>query len=118
MKGTQQAAVKTVGMKNKNRKTDNEKIRKLSDEQKQLRIQLNNTDNKKKEKCEQLRRERNKKMAEIHSEIKKQEDTMLEQKLEKMKNNKNNERNESNETKEATDNQRSRFTKYHWKQKK
>ena len=48
VKVTQEAAVKTVGMKNKNRKTENEKIKKLSDEQKQLKIQLNNTDNRKK----------------------------------------------------------------------
>ena len=87
---TQEAAIKinTVGMKNKNYKTEDGKIKKLSDKQKQLRIKVNNTDNGDTEKCEQLRRERNKKMAEIYSELRKQE-TLLEPKLEKMENNKN-----------------------------
>eukprot|EP00794_Sanderia_malayensis_P004055 gene4055-4606_t len=67
VKNCTKAAAEVVGRRKNEKKSENEEIKKLSEQQKTLRNNINSTDNKKKN--DEMRVERNKIMKEIHKKL-------------------------------------------------
>lgn len=84
---TQQAAEKTVGIKKPDQKNQNPEIRRLSDEQKRIRSEIQAAQNK--DKRDELRKERNQSLQKIHQILEKEKKEKLENKLLEMEKYKN-----------------------------